>query len=125
MSAFWDHYEAAKPHMANGVDDVRHKLIEEGWFGRQVTGNINEGRAGEAKQDPLGWGQPKEGAFGWSVPGKDTPEEEGHKHATLYEEVWGPAPKHSDIYGHFPKQEASPSVTTPAPQKDPGLGPDF
>lgn len=125
MSKFWEHYEAAKPHLTNAVDDVRHKLVEEAWFGRQTTGSINEGRAGEGAQDPLGWRQPKESALGWSEPEKDGAQDQGHKHAALYEEVWGPAPRHADIYGQAPKQEPGPSVAAPAPQKDPGHGPDF
>lgn len=36
MSTFWQCY-------ANTSDDLRHKIIEEGWFGRQVTPNINAG----------------------------------------------------------------------------------
>lgn len=35
MSNFWKLY-------ASVSDDVRHKLVEEGWFGRPVTGNITE-----------------------------------------------------------------------------------
>ena len=38
---FWKHYDSAvKPGVAGIADDVRHKLIEEGWYGRQTTGNI-------------------------------------------------------------------------------------
>jgi hypothetical protein len=25
---------------ANAVDDIRHKVVEEPWYGREVTGNI-------------------------------------------------------------------------------------
>lgn len=35
MSKFWKAY-------ATVSDDVRHTLVEEAWFGRRVTGNIDE-----------------------------------------------------------------------------------
>lgn len=104
MSAFWKHYEAAKPHVAAGVDDVRHKLVEEGWFGRQVTGNI----AGpDAPPEPL----------------EETPATQ-HRHYTLYAEIWGKEPKASDLYGTAPAAPA-PGVTPEAPQQDKGLEPEI
>jgi hypothetical protein len=29
---------------ASVIDDIRHKVVEEGWYGRQVTGNIGDAR---------------------------------------------------------------------------------
>jgi len=100
MSEFWKHYEAAKPPVASAVDDVRHKLVEEGWFGRQVTGDIAPQPKPEAAEEP-----PR-----------------AHNHATLYAEVWGQEPAAKDIYG------AAATASAPAiepPKQDKGLEPDF
>lgn len=35
MSKFWKVYASIN-------DDLRHSLVEEAWFGKQLTGNINE-----------------------------------------------------------------------------------
>ena len=35
--SFWD--ELAQG-IANAADDIRHKVVEEPWYGREVTGNI-------------------------------------------------------------------------------------
>lgn len=106
MSAFWKHYEAAKPHMAAAVDDVRHKLVEEGWFGRQVTGNI----AGQ--EAPAGMAEPLEE--------KAAPQ---HRHHTLYTEIWGKEPKASDLYGTSPAVQPAPGIGPDVPQQDKGLEP--
>ena len=92
MSAFWKHYEAAKPHIAEAVDDIRHKVVEEGWFGRQVTGNIAETAEEVLKEEA--------------------------RHS-LYEQTWGKAPAHGEIYGQGP----APAGTQPGiePPKEPDV----
>ncbi|MDV6333150.1 hypothetical protein [Asticcacaulis sp. 201] len=37
---------------ARAVEDIRHKLVEEGWFGRQVTGDA------PPPAETLGWDMP-------------------------------------------------------------------
>lgn len=37
------------------VEDIRHKVVEEGWFGRQVTGDAPPNAA-----ERLGWDMPKQ-----------------------------------------------------------------
>lgn len=95
MSAFWKHY-------ASVTDDVRHKLVEEGWYGRQVTGNTTEqdmpGIAPAA--DPVGGAQPP----------ADT-------RSSLYEQTWGKAPTHADVYGAAPATAGTPTPTAPEPDK--------
>jgi hypothetical protein len=91
VSAFWKHY-------ASVSDEVRHKLIEEGWFGRQVTGPINQqDMPGLAPQAPA---QPTHG---------------------LYAEVWGREPKPGELYGSAPAtpQAATPQAEPPAHQAAP------
>jgi hypothetical protein len=106
MATFWKHYEAAKPHIADAVDDVRHKLVEEGWFsktqGRTVTGDIAE---------------PDKPAATPAAP------EEKQRHP-IYEGVWGKAPDHADIYGKMPDVSGAPAIShspvpaLPAPTPD-------
>jgi len=36
------HREVQPTTFAAIVDDIRHKVVEEGWFNRQVTGNIGD-----------------------------------------------------------------------------------
>jgi len=38
------HREINPTTFASIIDDIRHKVVEEGWFGRQVTGNIGSAR---------------------------------------------------------------------------------
>jgi len=35
--SFWDELTQG---IANAADDIRHKVVEEPWYGREVTGNI-------------------------------------------------------------------------------------
>lgn len=106
MSKFWEHYEAAKPGVASAVDDVRHKVVEEGWFGRTTTGDIAPDDKGDGASH-LTAGAP-------------------HNHSALYEQVWGTAPKTSDLYGHSPAPSKGPEIEAPKPpEKDRGVGPDF
>lgn len=35
--SFWDELTQG---FVNAVDDIRHKVVEEPWYGREVTGNI-------------------------------------------------------------------------------------
>jgi hypothetical protein len=109
MSAFWKHYEAAKPHIADAVDDVRHKLVEEAWFGRQVTGDIAEPAVPEEK------------------PEQDISSGPVHpmKSDAIYEEVWGKAPTHADIYGHLPNPGGVPAIEPPAPAQENGPEPEL
>ena len=85
MSAFWN-------FVASVRDDVRHKVVEEGWYGRQVTGDTTVTPAGQEGQD------------------KPPPEETRH---TLYEQTWGKAPTHAEVYGQTPgnTQAAEPDPT--------------
>lgn len=98
MSAFWKHY-------ASVSDDMRHKLVEEGWFGRQVTGPINE-------QDMSGIG----------------PEAPAQPTHGLYAEVWGREAKHGELYGSAPAIQGSVAaspVESPAPEPDKGHAPEL
>jgi len=117
MSKFWEHYEAAKPHIASAVDDVRHKVVEEGWFsrtqGRAVTGGIDVTPSATAETVD---------------PAKDETAKATHNHSALYTEVWGKEPAAADIYGHTPAsgQTADIKVEQAQPsQKDAGLEPDL
>jgi hypothetical protein len=112
MSKFWEHYEAAKPHIASAADDIRHKVVEEGWFGRQTTGNISPWSAPEpTKEEPVA----------------------SHNHSALYAEIWGPEPEQSDVYGnlnftidHSPVAGDAPAIEPPkTPSQEEGLDPDF
>jgi len=38
------HREVQPTTFASIIDDIRHKVVEEGWYGRQVTGNIAQAR---------------------------------------------------------------------------------
>lgn len=89
MSAFWKHYEAAKPHVAGAVDDVRHKLVEEGWFKQTATEDISPA----SDRQKAGPAEPVM----------------HHHHHTLYAEIWGREPKAGDLYGT--PGEASPTAT--------------
>ena len=73
MSAFWN-------FVASVRDDVRHKVVEEGWYGRQVTGDT----VSPAGQE-----------------GKEEPPQEATRHP-LYEQTWGKAPTHAEVYGQAP-----------------------
>ncbi len=94
MSAFWKHY-------ASVSDDVRHKLVEEGWFGRQVTGNITE-------QDMPG-----------IAPEAPPPPTHG-----LYAEVWGKEPQGADLHGKTPDPGSTPAIAPPQTQ-DEGHAPEL
>lgn len=113
MSKFWDHYEAAKPKIAAAVDDVRHKVIEEGWFGKQTTGPI----AAEPVH-PLGPAMPETD--------KDATGGTPHNHATLYSEIWGKETTHADVYGKAPSSSQAPEITPGSShQEGRGLEPDL
>lgn len=45
--SFWD--EMTKGFV-NAVDDIRHKVVEEPWYGREVTGNIELPQSEPAEQ---------------------------------------------------------------------------
>ena len=49
--------------LRQAFDDIRHKVVEEGWFGRQVTGDMPK---------------PSEG-LGWDIPQRS------------FDELWAPA----------------------------------
>ena len=100
MSAFWKHFESAR-------DDVRHKLVEEAWFGRQVTGDT----AGTAENQAAG-------------PGTEAPEPSKETRHTLYEETWGKAPTHAEIYGQASVTTASTEPTSPT-KPNAGHGPEL
>ncbi len=99
MSKFWEHYEASKPHIAGAVDDVRHKLVEEAWFGRPVTGNIAEPAMPEAKPEP-------------ETP---SPTPGPLQSDAIYEEVWGKAPTYAQIYGQTADHGSAPAIAPPEP----------
>lgn len=40
-----------KSKFASVVDDIRHKVVEEGWFGRQTTGNITDASTSNLTND--------------------------------------------------------------------------
>lgn len=101
MSRFWELYADAKPQVASAVDDIRHKLVEEAWFGRRVTGDIGENNAPEGQNID------------------STPPTTGgaqHNHHTLYSSVWGKEPDVSQLYGE------GPSPATPDNQQQQGTG---
>jgi hypothetical protein len=120
MSEFWKHYEAAKPHIAAGVDDIRHKLIEEGWFqkteGRQVTGNIAPSAGGETTNIDNST----------NILDQSTTTHH-HQHHDLYESVWGAEPAPGDLYGNGPAPgtDIKPPSPAAAPQQDDGLAPGY
>lgn len=96
MSAFWKHY-------ATVTDDIRHKLVEEGWFGRQVTGDTTQ-------QMYPGAGD------------KAAPETTEGNSYPLYEQTWGKAATHADIYGATPATKGGPTIepsATPAQEHGP------
>lgn len=102
MSAFWKHY-------ASVTDDVRHKLIEEGWFGRQVTGDTTaQDMPGIADQAP-----------------------EPETSHTPHDQTWGKAATHAEVYGQAPTGwgQAAPSTTPepepPTPQQETGPAPEL
>jgi hypothetical protein len=41
--------------IANAADDIRHKVVEEPYFGRQVTGDIAPPQTEAAAQSPNKW----------------------------------------------------------------------
>jgi hypothetical protein len=112
MSKFWDHYEAAKPRVANAVDDVRHKVVEEGWFGK-TQGRAVSGEIGKPSMDVEPEKKPEQ------------PANVTHNHNTLYAQVWGREPEAKDIYGNAPASEAPRIEPAKAPERSPGLEPDL
>lgn len=92
MSAFWKHY-------ARMNDDIRHELVEKGWFGRQVTGDaMSEDVASQ----------------------QHTPDQEApQKRHALYEQVWGKAAAHTDVYGHAAVPADTPTVAPPETGPEP------
>lgn len=52
--SFWDELTQG---IANAADDIRHKVVEEPWYGREVTGNIElkeQEAADTGKWDAIG-----------------------------------------------------------------------
>lgn len=81
MSAFWN-------FIASVRDDVRHKVVEEGWYGHQVTGDT----VSQTEQEgPV--------------------EERNHP---LHDQTWGKAATHADIYGQAPPSWGQAPDSTPA-----------
>jgi hypothetical protein len=114
MSKFWEHYEAAKPQIAGAVDDIRHKLIEEGWFGRKVTGDIAEQVTPETKSETATLSPLQSEVVSHGVSD------------ALYEEMWGKEATHAQIYGQqTPGHGSAPALAAPEPpQQDRGLEPE-
>ncbi len=81
MSAFWS-------FIASVRDDVRHKVVEEGWYGRQVTGDT----VSPTEQEE---------------PAKET-------EYPLHDQTWGKAATHADIYGQAPSSWGQAPDPTPA-----------
>ncbi len=90
MSNFWSVYASVN-------DDIRHKIVEEGVYGRQQTGDIT-------REDMPG-----------IEPASAEPE-----HYQLYEQTWGPEPSAAEVYG-----SASPPATGIATPEieEPEIGP--
>ena len=102
MSAFWKHFEAAR-------DDIRHKLVEEAWFGRQVTGDAATQTEAEA------------------TPAATTAVKSESRHP-LYEQTWGKAATHAEIYGQMPatgQGNETAATQEPTPQQNQGHGPEL
>ena len=86
---------------SSAVDDIRHKLGEEGWYGRKVTGAI-EGPGEKSSVSADGAGNEK-------APDARPP----HRHSDLYASVWGKEPAAADLYGKGPAPSNAPSITSP------------
>ncbi len=90
MSGFWG-------FLASVRDDVRHKVVEEPWFGKQVTDlptATNTTTPASAQ------------------PETKTPQEETRH--SLYEQTWGKAATHAEVYGQGPSPaSAQPEAETP------------
>ncbi|MDI7774685.1 hypothetical protein [Asticcacaulis sp. EMRT-3] len=41
------------------IEDIRHKAVEEGWFGREVTGQAPGADSAESPSESLGWDMPR------------------------------------------------------------------
>ena len=107
MSQFWKTY-------ASVADDVRHKLVEEAWFGKKVTADINE-----TDMPALG-----------EITPTDTPRigaGEGPKNQTINPLYAGPAAIEPTIVG--PAIEAAeieaPDMTPAQPEQDQGHTPEL
>lgn len=147
MSEFWKHYERSKPKVAAAVDDVRHKLVKEAWYGRKTTGDIAPSPTKQA--DPLmrvsnvdnsqttttihdnsiNNSTSTHTTNHWGVSEPATAGAPSHQHHALYDSIWGKEPQRGDLYGGAPGNTPSHGIADPElkapkiepPQQDAGL----
>jgi hypothetical protein len=103
MSRFWELYAEAKPHIASAADDIRHKVVEEAWFGRRVTGDIGENNAPEGQKTASTSAHQE---FNIDNSTHATNSVTQHNHHSLYSSVWGKEPEGSQVYGQGPTPAA-------------------
>lgn len=65
--------------IARAFEDIRHKVVEEGWFGRQVTGSDLP----QSSAEELGWEMPK----------------------PSFDELWAPIERDDPPAAHAPEHE--------------------
>ena len=125
MSRFWELYEEAKPHVASAVDDIRHKVVEEGWFGRKVTGDIAEPNPAAGQKTINSTRIDQE--FNIDNSTHTTTTITQHNHHNLYQSVWGKEPQSSEIYGNGPAAgpAVAPDTTPSSTDPEAGLGPEL
>lgn len=107
MSKFWRAY-------ASVTDDVRHTLVEEAWFGRRVTGDINERDMPALAPDH---GQPANNFYGESR-AAETPAN------SFYGSSPAPGAGASSLYGNGPAAPTTEDATAP-PGRQEGPEPGF
>jgi len=73
------HRDTQPTTFASIVDDIRHKVLEEGWFGRQVTGNIADARITDDETHEIGEETASyKAVYGEAAPGwRESPQAEG------------------------------------------------
>ena len=84
--------------MFNARDDIRHKLVEEGWYGQQTTGNVDLPKNTSIETDDSGniWGSGEgmewnEGGSVWS--NENNPGVWGHENTSEAQETDIEAPE--------------------------------
>jgi hypothetical protein len=123
MAGLWSRFSTSAANgTASAADDIRHKVVEEGWFGKKTTGDIAKDPATETPNV--------------NVTNTDNSTDNSihsttnvtHEHSDLYESVWGAEPAAADLYGtsagNTPEPAYAsyePSPPTPEPGPEPGV----
>ncbi|WP_300530142.1 hypothetical protein [Maricaulis sp.] len=88
--SFWNWYASVN-------DSVRHAVVEQGWYGRQVTPDISA-------QD--------------LAPSETEKEPEPERHFELYDQTWGPEPDQAELYGDASLSAPQNEVATPTAEPE-------